>query len=69
MTTREKVFMVIQVILAIAATILPIAMVTVGIKHVLRASSYLRDNKPMVGDSDLAEDSDFIEEIGVHVDE
>jgi len=36
---REKIFTAVQVILAIAATILPIAMITVGIKHVLRASS------------------------------
>lgn len=34
--------MAIAFILAIASTILPIAMITVGIKHVLRASSYMR---------------------------
>lgn len=37
----ERICVAIALILAVASTILPIAMITVGIKHVLRASSYM----------------------------
>ena len=41
-TFLDKIIVAISFLLVIASSILPIAMITVGIKHVLRASSYMR---------------------------
>ena len=43
--------MAIAFMLAIAATILPIAMITVGIKQVLRASSFMHTARTDLDDS------------------